>query len=264
MGDLRTQGGPQNSLVSDSQLTPHQRWCFDQAAFLLGQSANEFLIASAVRRAEHILANHSHAVLTAADSDAIAAAVARGVPNNSALESLLQAQDLPDHLQVFSPVLKLALDLETARFDCGDELLNRWITREALASQVMGYADTYAIAASRRVVAFYSLAVENIASPLSNCAIANSCLPHRRMLLLLRLAVDREFQRQGLARAMIKDALMRFTELADPMKTEVLLVEAQDERAQQLYTRCGFTPGPSSPSLLFVALSDVRRLVDSP
>jgi GNAT superfamily N-acetyltransferase len=259
MADEETQDPPTESVLAKSRLNPHQRWCLEQAAFLLGQSSEEFLISSALRRAEHVLSNFSHTALTTGESEAIAGAVARGAADVSALQAMFRAPDsLADRAEL-SPILKLGMDMDSATFDCGNEPLNRWAAREALASQLMGYADTYAVSDANRVVAYYSLAVECIALPFGPDDIGASCPRYLRVMLLRRVAVDREYQRQGLARALIKDAFLRFADLADP--AEVLLVEAQDQAAQQVYTRCGFTPGPSSPSLLFVARRDVRRLM---
>jgi ribosomal protein S18 acetylase RimI-like enzyme/uncharacterized protein (DUF1778 family) len=263
MADKEAQGMPGESVLVDSNLKPHQRWCLEQAAFLLGQSSEEFLISSALRRAEHVLSNFSHTALTIEESDEIAGAVVRGVSDVSALRAVLLGSDPLADREELSPVLKLGEDMDAAAFDCGNELLNRWLTQRAHAGQLMGYADTYAVCASNQVVAYYSLAVECLALPFAPGAIAGTNPPFLRAMLLRCLAVDLKHQKQGLAKALIKDALLRFAAQVDTPEAEVLIVEAQDEAAQKVYTRCGFTPGPSSPSLLFVARCDVRRLMDT-
>lgn len=80
-------------------------------------------------------------------------------------------------------------------------------------------------------------------------------------MLLARLAVDRRWQKQGVGKALLRDAMLRTLQAADIAGIRALAVHAKDEEAKRFYEHFGFVPSPSDPMHLFVLLKDVRRMI---
>jgi len=82
------------------------------------------------------------------------------------------------------------------------------------------------------------------------------------VMILARLAVDAGHQRQGLGRALLKDALLRTAQAADIAGIRCLLVHAKDDAARAWYASWDFEPSPSDPYHLFLLLKDLRRALE--
>lgn len=249
----------------DLRLEHHQRGCIAQAATLLGESVEVFLVTGALQRAEFVLASRSRCVVTAADIAAITSAAAHGAGDLPALRYLLAPSSVLEHAPSrFSPVRALDASDDSSAFDCGVPRLNHWLTRSALAGPLMRQSATFVITEGARVSGYYTLTAEQVAQVHVPDDGTAPSVSQMKVMILLRLAVDRKHQRQGMARTLVKDGLRRFAESADATGVNVLLVDAQDDAAQALYRGCGFTPVPTSPYLLYVALRDIRQFAGSP
>lgn len=82
------------------------------------------------------------------------------------------------------------------------------------------------------------------------------------VMVLARLAVDRNHQGQGLGRALLKDALLRTVQAADIAGIRCLLVHAKDDRARQWYRSWEFESSPTDPYHLFLLLKDIKVSLD--
>jgi GNAT superfamily N-acetyltransferase len=142
------------------------------------------------------------------------------------------------------------------RFDSGRPQLDGWLRERALRNQDAGASRTYVACEGPRVVAFYSLA---------NGAVAHREAPGRLrrnmpdpipVMVLGRLAVDREFQRRGLGRALLQDAILRTLQAAEIAGIRAILVHAKDENARRFYERFGFLASPANPRTLALPLQD--------
>ncbi len=80
-------------------------------------------------------------------------------------------------------------------------------------------------------------------------------------MILARLAVDREHQRIGLGKALLKDALKRTAQAADIAGIRALLVHAKDEEARKWYLQWEFEPSPTDPMHLFLLMKDLKALL---
>lgn len=73
-----------------------------------------------------------------------------------------------------------------------------------------------------------------------------------------RLAVDRDFQGQGLAGALLADALSRCYHLE--VAAYALMVDAKNESAAAFYRHHGFIVLPNTPLTLFLPISTLKLL----
>jgi len=155
---------------------------------------------------------------------------------------------------------KLRRDHAIDAFDCGREALNSWLRKHALQNQGAGAAQTYVGLAGGVVVGYYSLAVGQIeyadAPERLRKGLARHPVP---IMLLARLAVDKNWQKQGVGRALLRDAVLRTLQAADIAGIRALAVHAKDEQARRYYEQFDFAASPADPLHLMVLLKDVRR-----
>jgi GNAT superfamily N-acetyltransferase len=147
-------------------------------------------------------------------------------------------------------------------FDCGQPDLNRWLQKHALQNQGANATQTYVGLADGVVAGYYSLAVAQVeftdAPERLQKGLAKHPIP---LMLLARLAVHKDFQGQGVGRALLRDAVLRTLQAADIAGIRALAVHAKDEAARRYYEQFDFVPSPSDPLHLFVLLKDLRQMI---
>ncbi|ADK85914.1 GCN5-related N-acetyltransferase [Desulfarculus baarsii DSM 2075] len=159
----------------------------------------------------------------------------------------------------FGPVHKLTAADEAGDFDCGQQELNLFLQRYALVNQRANSAQTYVSCVDDAVVGYYSLCVGSVGFDEAPHRVVKGLARHRvPVMLLARLGVDQRFQRQGLGRALLKDAILRTMQAADIAGIRALLAHAKDEHARQWYLSWDFEPSPTDPFHLFLLIKDMR------
>ena len=156
----------------------------------------------------------------------------------------------------FDPALHDAAD-----FDCGNELLNRWLTRYARQSDRRDAARTFIITDLEGAVrGYYALVAgqlhhEGATPPVRQGQSPNFPIP---VALLARLAVDSLHQGQGVGAALLLDALARVQVASTEVAVRAVVVHAIDDQAAAFYRRFGFRALADTPRTLMVTLSELR------
>ena len=157
---------------------------------------------------------------------------------------------------------KLRRDHPIDAFDCGQEDLNSWLRMHALQNQGAGAAQTYVGLVGDVVMGYYSLAVGQIeygdVPERLRKGLARHPVP---IMLLARLAVDKNWQKKGVGRALLRDAVLRTMQAAEIAGIRALAVHAKDEQARRYYEQFDFAASPADPLHLLVLLKDIRRRV---
>ncbi len=162
----------------------------------------------------------------------------------------------------YEPIRKLGPADAVDKFDCKEPALNQFLRKYALINQKAGSAQTYVCCSAGAVVGFYCLAVGSVEHELAPVRVAKGLARHPvPVMILARLAVDRQHQRKGLGRALLRDALLRTVQAADIAGIRCLLVHAKGEKARQWYASWDFEPSPTDPYHLFLMLKDVKALI---
>jgi GNAT superfamily N-acetyltransferase len=151
---------------------------------------------------------------------------------------------------------------QLAAFDCGVEALNSWLSKHALQNQGAGAAQSYVGLVDGVVIGYYSLVVGQIeyidAPERLRKGLAQHPVP---IMLLARLAVDKNWQKKGVGRALLRDAVLRTLQAAEIAGIRALAVHAKDDAARRYYEQFDFVASPADPLHLLVLLKDVRRRV---
>lgn len=148
-----------------------------------------------------------------------------------------------------------------SRFDCGTHpSLNDWLKRFALTSQKNESARTYVVHRNGSVVGYYSISAGSVTIEDSPSRMAKGLARHPvPVILLARLAVDKDEKGTGLGKALLKDALARIAQAADIVGARAVLVHAIDDEARRFYQHFGFEPSPIQELQLMLLMKDLRR-----
>jgi GNAT superfamily N-acetyltransferase len=153
---------------------------------------------------------------------------------------------------------------DISRFDCGGhESLNDWLKRFGLTNQKNESARTYVVHRNRLVVGYYSISAGAVSADEAPARISKDLARHPiPVILLARLAVDKNEKGTGLGKALLKDALLRIAQAADIVGARAVLVHAIDEPAKQFYLHFGFESSPVHELQLMLLMKDLRRSLE--
>jgi GNAT superfamily N-acetyltransferase len=156
---------------------------------------------------------------------------------------------------------KLARTHAVETFDCGDENLNRFLSRFAWQSQQANASQTYLGLADSRVIGFYTLAVGEVAYEGAPERMTKGMARHPvPIMLLARLGVDIGWQGKGIGAGLLRNAILRTLQAADIAGIRAFVVHAKDDAAAGFYRHFGFAGSPSDPLHLHVLIKDLRNL----
>lgn len=148
---------------------------------------------------------------------------------------------------------------DVAAFSSGNEVLDQWLKERALDNERRGATRTFVVAADRRVLGYYSLAVSAIHRRQATGRVRRNMPDPIPAMLLARLAVDRTVAGRRLGRALLRDAMLRTLQAAEAAGIRILLVHAANEDAKRWYRQFDFDESPTDPLHLMLLLDDVRR-----
>src|SRR5437773_11805345 len=152
-----------------------------------------------------------------------------------------------------SPPERLTPDHDVGAFDSGVAPLDDWLKRRALPSEEAGGSRTFVIGAAGRVVGYYALAagaVEQISAP---GRVRRNMPDPVPVMVLGRLAVDREYQGRRIGEGLLRDAILRTLQAA-----EFGGIRSEERRVGKGW-RCGRSRAPSKRRQLDLAVCDGYR-----
>jgi GNAT superfamily N-acetyltransferase len=149
-----------------------------------------------------------------------------------------------------------------ADFDSGEPTLDMWLMRRAKANQVSGASRTYVVCRGETIVGYYALATGGVDLDAAPGRLRRNMPDPIPVVVLGRLAIARSEQRNGLGRALVRDALYRILLAAEQIGIALILVHALSERAKRFYIDCGFSEALLDPMVLLARTKDVKKALD--
>jgi GNAT superfamily N-acetyltransferase len=149
-------------------------------------------------------------------------------------------------------------------FDSGEASLDAWLRQRALRNQASGASRCFVIEDGGSVVGYYTLTAGSISHATAPKAMRRNMPDPLPVLLLGRLAIDRRHQNQGLAQALLRDALLRAVSVAHDTGVFAILLHALSEPAKRFYLSRGFVDSPLQPMTLMMTLQTVRTILAEP
>jgi GNAT superfamily N-acetyltransferase len=151
---------------------------------------------------------------------------------------------------------------DAAAFDCGHAPLNRFLQSFALQNQKSGSSQTYVAVMGGKVVGYHCLTVGDITLDEAPERMARGMPRHPiPVMIVARLAVDRNYQGQKFGGALLKDALRRTLAAADIAGIRAAIVHAKDDSVRPFYERFGFKCFPEESLSLYILLKNVRPIL---
>jgi GNAT superfamily N-acetyltransferase len=150
---------------------------------------------------------------------------------------------------------------ELGAFDSGVPVLDEWLKRRARANQAGGASRTYVVCDAGPVIAYYALASGAVEITAATSRVRRNMPDPVPLVVLGRMAIERNFQGRGLGRALMKDALSRVSQAADIIGIRGVVVHAISPVAKAFYLALGLETSRIQPMLLMATLADVRALL---
>ena len=142
-------------------------------------------------------------------------------------------------------------------FDCGHATLNEWLLKRALKNQHNGASRTFVISKQHIVIGYYALASGSIERLLAPGNISRNMPEPIPVVILARLAIDKQYQGHHLGAGLLKDAMLRALSVSQDIGIKALLIHAISESAKRFYLKYGFQESPNNPMLLFLSIKHI-------
>jgi len=146
-------------------------------------------------------------------------------------------------------------------FDCGVAELDDWLVRTAPVAAAAGTAATWVLCRGRRIVGYYAMAMGSVRHAVAPSRLRRGQPDPVPVLLLAKLALDRQAQGTGLGADLLRDALIRAIAGSRQFGARAVIVDAIDDRAFAFYRHHGFLPF-AGEHRLYRRIGDVERALD--
>jgi predicted N-acetyltransferase YhbS len=141
-------------------------------------------------------------------------------------------------------------------FDSGNLELDDWLRKRALKNEDSGASRTYVVTVEQKVIAYYCLANGSVVNTSAPSRVRRNMPDPIPVMVIGRLAVDYNWQSQGIGRGLVRDAVLRTLQAATIAGIRAILVHALNEQAKQFYEKCGFISSPVASMTLMVTIKD--------
>lgn len=150
-----------------------------------------------------------------------------------------------------------------AQFESGNKDLDAWLHGHALAAQQMDSARTFLLLQEERLVGYFSLTMGSVLRAEAPAKLVRGLASYPvGMVLLARLAVDREHQGHGLGALLLAEALRKAVAAGEAAAARLVVVDASDEAAARFYKRHGFITAPGHPLRFYRRMKEVRASLE--
>ena len=163
----------------------------------------------------------------------------------------------------YAPVELLTANHDRSTFDCGSPDQTSWLRRFALIAQQADTARVYVACRTgeSEVVGYYALTAGSVHPDAASARLGSGAGRHPiPVVILARLGVDLVEQGHGLGTALVRDALLQTSSVADRIGVRALLIHAESPMAAAFYTRfdAALEPSPTDPLHLVLLLKNIR------
>ncbi|MCZ4302670.1 GNAT family N-acetyltransferase [Microbacterium oxydans] len=158
----------------------------------------------------------------------------------------------------------LAAGDKLSDFRCGEESLDSWLRGRARSNEKSGAPRTMvSVTREGRVAGYYCLSSSALDRGDGPPPLAVGMPVSVPIVLLGRLAVDREYAGRGLGVSLLQHATMRALEAADAIGVRAILVHAINDEVVPFYERFGFERFPGAQRSLFLLAQDARATLSA-
>jgi GNAT superfamily N-acetyltransferase len=159
-----------------------------------------------------------------------------------------------------NPPQILSKEFDRTNFDCESEPLNDYLKKFAWQNQKKNSSRTYVATRGNQIIGYYTLAFGSVSftdSPEEiSAGLGKYPIP---IILLARLAVDKNEKGKGLGVGLLKDAMLRAVQASEIAGLRAILVHAKDQNAKNFYEKFGFKSSPTNDFHLFLSIAEIKE-----
>lgn len=145
-------------------------------------------------------------------------------------------------------------------FRSGEKLLDHYFHQQVMQDSRRKVTACFVLLQDQKIAGYYTLASASV--PLTDLPIEMKKklprYPSVPAVRMGRLAVDQDFQGQGLGGILLADALMRASH--SDIASYALIVDAKNKKAAAFYQYHGFIALPQFPLILFLPLATAKKI----
>src|SRR3990167_197413 len=160
-----------------------------------------------------------------------------------------------------STPLPISIDHELLEFDSAEPSLDDWLKKRALKNQASGASRCFVLCEDKKVIGYYSLSAGAISHESAPKTMRRNMPDPLPVLLLGRLAIDRNYHNKGFGSALLRDAMIRAVSVAGDAGVFAILVHSLSEQAKRFYMSRGFVESPLQSMTLMMTLETVRLIL---
>jgi GNAT superfamily N-acetyltransferase len=144
-------------------------------------------------------------------------------------------------------------------FESGEAVLDHWLKQRAIKNEKEGASRTFVVHENKRVVGYYALATGSVVAHEAPGKVKRNMPNPIPVMVLGRLAVDQAWQKHGIGKGLLKDAVLRTLKVSQDAGVRALLIHAISETAKHFYKRYGFIESPIDPMMLMMTMRDLEK-----
>jgi GNAT superfamily N-acetyltransferase len=157
---------------------------------------------------------------------------------------------------------KLTKEHKKSAFDCGNELLNRYIQKQAKQDVNRDLSACYVLndVNEKKVLGYYTLSGNSINRNEFPIELMQKMPPsyvNLPTILLGRLAIDKHEKGKGFGSILLMDALKKCVEISESLGILAVIVDPYDENAIDFYKKFGFILIPSN-NKMFIPIKTIE------
>lgn len=143
-------------------------------------------------------------------------------------------------------------------FDCGKAPLNDWLTRHARKNE--GRASrTYVVCDNEgKAIGYYALATGSVSHDNAPKALKANRPNPTSLMVIGRLAVDKNYQGKGLGADLLRDALSRALNASRIAGARAVIVHVKDDDVVPFYAGFGFLSFPDDSRRMFITMKSIE------
>lgn len=154
---------------------------------------------------------------------------------------------------------KLNKSHNTKQFDCGNEQLNEYLKKYALQNQKKNISNTFIALKNDKIVGYYTLTFGSVAKKelpgKTKRNLPNYPIP---VMILARLAVDKNEQKSSIGKGLLKDAFLRTIQASEIGGIKAIMVIAKDDKAKAYYQKYNFIESPVGALILYLPIEFLK------
>ncbi len=149
-----------------------------------------------------------------------------------------------------------------SEFNSGEEALDRWLRGRARGNEKSGASRTMICVTDSGIVAgYYCLSSSALTVSDGPAKLVQGQPDPVPVVLLGRLAVDRQFAGRGLGFSLLRHAVLRAIEASETLGIRAMLVHALTDEVVPFYEKFGFTRFPGQSHTLYLLIADARETI---